>query len=278
MTWVRLADDFYDHPKVLAAGPVAAYVWACGLAYANRYLTDGYLPRAAVRRLADVEDPYRLAQRLVDVGLWVPADDGWQIHDFAEYQPSSDSVRAERDANRERMRTWRERQKSGRDSGDGNSVTNGVTNASVTGSPDPAVNPVPVTLPAGRTPTPQPPSPQAGPGERAQTTNQRRRSRSQGVTTATAPPQREVPADLTPPTEADHELWGVARDRLTDGWLPANAEKAAAFEPLGRDPSGWLWIRAPAWAASVAGQQQVASALVGAGDPFGAGVVLVEGP
>ena len=79
MAWVRLADDFYDHPKVLAAGPVAAYVWACGLAYANRYLTDGYLPKAAVRRLADVEDPYRVAARLVEVGLWVPAGDGYRL-------------------------------------------------------------------------------------------------------------------------------------------------------------------------------------------------------
>jgi hypothetical protein len=86
-----------------------------------------------------------------------------------------------------------------------------------------------------------------------------------------------VPPDLTPATDADRALWSEARDRLTDGWLPANAEKAAAFEPLGRDPSGWLWIKAPAWARSVASQPQLAACLVNAGDPFGAGCVLVEG-
>jgi len=86
-----------------------------------------------------------------------------------------------------------------------------------------------------------------------------------------------VPADLTPPTEADRALWDAARDRLTDGWLPANAAKTEAFVLLGRDPSGWLHVGVPSDAATVASQPQLATALVNAGDPFGQGVVIVEG-
>ena len=73
MTWVRLADDFYRHPKVLSARlPLAGWLWVCGLAYANHYLTDGHSPRAAVRGLTDVDEPFRLALTLVEAGSGMP--------------------------------------------------------------------------------------------------------------------------------------------------------------------------------------------------------------
>jgi len=107
MTWVRLDDGFPDHPKVQQAGGDAAWLYVCGLAYSARYLTDGAIPAEAIARLSDRADPRALAERLVAVGLWERRASGYLIHDFGEYNPPADSVRARRDAAAERMRTVR---------------------------------------------------------------------------------------------------------------------------------------------------------------------------
>jgi hypothetical protein len=140
MPWIRLDDQFPDHPKVLAAGPAAAWLYVCGIGYCNRLLTDGRIPAGQVRKLADVDNAPELAARLVDVGLWEATEDGYIIHDFLEYQPSAEQVKAERADNARRQQEWRERRKGERNALS-NAVTNGVSNAPrngpVTGAPYP---------------------------------------------------------------------------------------------------------------------------------------------
>ncbi len=111
MSWVKLDDQFADHPKVLSAGPVAAWLWVCGLAYCARYLTDGLIPTSALKKLADVEDPQSLAAKLVEVGLWDEAEGGWMVHDYHEWQPTGEEVREKRKKSLERMAKWRDRKK-----------------------------------------------------------------------------------------------------------------------------------------------------------------------
>lgn len=94
MTWIKLDDKFPDHPKVAAAGPMASWLYICGLAYANRLLTDGFLPCAVIRRLADIDDADALAERLVSAALWERVEGGFRIHDYHDYQASRDHVRA----------------------------------------------------------------------------------------------------------------------------------------------------------------------------------------
>lgn len=90
MTWVRVDDQFPDHPKLLRLGKQrlpAMGLWVTGLCYSARFLTDGFIPSAAL--------PYgskRIAQLLVDVGLWGTADGGYQIHDYQDYQPTRQQV------------------------------------------------------------------------------------------------------------------------------------------------------------------------------------------
>ena len=116
MPWVRLDEEFPDHPKVVTAGPLAGWLHVCALAYCNRHLTDGFVPRAQVGRLVnwtgilDVEardassdvsdvpdvDPYVLANRLVGLGIWEQRQGGFAIHDFLDYQPSRAEIEAQR--------------------------------------------------------------------------------------------------------------------------------------------------------------------------------------
>lgn len=132
MAWVRIDDSFPDHPKAVQAGPVACWLYVCGIAYANRFLTDGFIPKRQIWRLIESDDADQLAAALVDAGLWEETDGGYQIHDYLEYQPSAEKVKAARKRNAARQAKWRE------DNAASNTGSNGVTNEPVTGAPNPS--------------------------------------------------------------------------------------------------------------------------------------------
>jgi hypothetical protein len=129
MAWVRLDDGFPDHPKAVQAGPLACWLYVCSLAYANRYLTDGFIPDRQIARLIDAKKPAALAAILVSVGLWEEIEGGYRIHDYLDYQPSAEKVKKERGHNAERQARWRDR------NAESNGVTPTVTNGPVTPAP-----------------------------------------------------------------------------------------------------------------------------------------------
>jgi hypothetical protein len=98
MTWVKLDDQFADHPKVLAAGPLAGWLYIAGLCYCARQLTDGLIPEGVARRLADVPNAPKHIAALVRVGLWEQAEGDYRVHDYLDYQPGRERVLATRDA------------------------------------------------------------------------------------------------------------------------------------------------------------------------------------
>lgn len=105
MAWVRLDDAVYDHPKLAGVPNGTLWVWVCGLAYASRHLTDGFVPSGVLRRFNATS---RDAGRLVRAGLWKPVDGGWQIHDYGDYQPTRGSVNGSRaDLSRKRSEAGR---------------------------------------------------------------------------------------------------------------------------------------------------------------------------
>jgi len=94
MAWVKLDDGFYQHPKILRVGPLGMALQVAALCYANRHLTDGLIPAEAVPLLMPGAE--KIAARMVQVGLWDEAVDGYQIHDFLLFQPSRTQVLKER--------------------------------------------------------------------------------------------------------------------------------------------------------------------------------------
>jgi hypothetical protein len=109
MTWVRLDDAFTEHPKVVAAGPLAAWLHVCALAYCNRNLTDGHVPASVARRLADIDNPAEAIAALVANGLWDKDEGGYRIHGYLEYQPAKEQVLHERELAKERQARAREK-------------------------------------------------------------------------------------------------------------------------------------------------------------------------
>ncbi len=99
MSWVRLEDTFPEHPKLLTVGGDAGWLHVCAIAYCSRNLTDGFIPAAAVRQISDRKQPLKLAQALVDAGIWAVSQkshEGFEIHDYLEYHPTRADVEAQR--------------------------------------------------------------------------------------------------------------------------------------------------------------------------------------
>jgi len=106
MGWVRLDDNFADHPKVIALSDSAFRLYIEGLCYANRQLTDGFIPSAVYTKLSREDD----AQFLIEAGLWEEVDKGYHIRSYDEYQPTREKVESKRAEARERLKRYREKQ------------------------------------------------------------------------------------------------------------------------------------------------------------------------
>jgi hypothetical protein len=108
-TSASLAPTFVS---VLMAGNSALGLWVrCG-SHCAQHLTDGYISR----EVALLYGTKSAAAQLVAVGLWEVADEGWVMHDYLDYNPSAERVRAERQADTGRQRNAREAAKSHRES------------------------------------------------------------------------------------------------------------------------------------------------------------------
>lgn len=94
MPWIRFEDTFPEHPKLLKAGPRAAWLHVRAIAYCSRLLTDGHVPADALKSLGGTEI---LVDRLVKAKLWHKNADGWSINGYLEYQPSRAQVLALRE-------------------------------------------------------------------------------------------------------------------------------------------------------------------------------------
>lgn len=104
MTWFKVDDAFWAHPKVLALSDAAIALWVRAGSYCAQHLTDGKVPAAVLPMLRSDEF---IASDLVSAGLWLNTPDGYEFHDWAKYQPTRESIEAEREL-------WRERQRASR--------------------------------------------------------------------------------------------------------------------------------------------------------------------
>lgn len=108
MAWLKIDDRVRTHPKIAKAGPSAAWLWFCGICYCREHLSDGFIPNEVVSALAlNLPSPSKHAAKLVDVRLWEPADGGYQVHNFLDWNPSKAEVLSLRDKERDKKRTYR---------------------------------------------------------------------------------------------------------------------------------------------------------------------------
>lgn len=157
--WVKLDDGFVDHPKIARVGAVGAWLQLQALCYANRNLTDGFVPwgvaRSFVARGQDYTDEadrcWSLALTcgmqgrdleemdwpavLVAAGIWELVPGGYQIHDYKDYQPTKVQVLAHRRKHAARQQKYVQRK--------ADAITDGVSDGVTDASPVPVPVPVP---------------------------------------------------------------------------------------------------------------------------------------
>src|SRR6516164_6240943 len=71
MPWFKVDDSIHSHPKSHTAGLAAMGLWVVSGSHSAAYLSDGFISRRAVQKLAG-KDTLKLASRLVAAGLWYP--------------------------------------------------------------------------------------------------------------------------------------------------------------------------------------------------------------
>jgi hypothetical protein len=95
MSWVKIDDKAWSHPKIAGLNGNAVRLWLFALCWIAEHGTDGDLPKIALRVLG--HRPVDAAA-LVSAGLWIETATGWRVHDYLVYQPSAADVRAQREA------------------------------------------------------------------------------------------------------------------------------------------------------------------------------------
>ena len=103
--WVKIDNGLPDHPKVIGLSDAAFRLYVTGICYSSRFLTDGELSSAVLRRLGGAE----AAQELVKAGLLAETPEGAQIASYGEYQQSKEVVELKKQANLERQKRYKER-------------------------------------------------------------------------------------------------------------------------------------------------------------------------
>lgn len=117
MAWFKADDKLHDTKKTRRAlrsgdkrrDASAMGLWVLAGTWCAGNETDGFVPTDELDRWDD--DAEVLAERLVDAGLWHPAEvdgePGYQFHDWSDYQPTRAQLEDKREQARERMRRAR---------------------------------------------------------------------------------------------------------------------------------------------------------------------------
>jgi hypothetical protein len=107
MTYVRLDDHFPQHRKLLALDDAAFALHVRAICYSSTQLSDGEIPSNALSLLTRNRRPQGLIAQLVEADLWQSTLTGWRIHDYLDWQESSEAVWSKRAAARQRMQRLR---------------------------------------------------------------------------------------------------------------------------------------------------------------------------
>lgn len=114
MAWIRLDDDYINHPKFLNLSHQAFRLWHEGMSYCRKSLNDGLIPKDALKTFRYAKGVY-VAELCASVGhlapLWEKQAFGWKVHDYLDWNPGYEEEQDEREAAKLRMRAFRGRRK-----------------------------------------------------------------------------------------------------------------------------------------------------------------------
>lgn len=119
MTYALLDDGFYDHPNFADAPDDLVGIWAKGLAYCNRHLTDGRIPksvaagfvrgtRSGTRSGTVPHERDTVIQDMIAQNFWLDRGDFIEHVGYLDHNPSRRSVLGKKKAAKERKQKWKD--------------------------------------------------------------------------------------------------------------------------------------------------------------------------
>lgn len=116
MPHFRVDDMFHGHPKAREAGLAAIGLWTLAGSHSMAYKLDGAVPQYFIDGFKREGD--RAAESLARVGLWLPSVNGYDFHDWLDWQPSAEEIEKDRERQRLRSREFRRRLREGKKGSD----------------------------------------------------------------------------------------------------------------------------------------------------------------
>jgi hypothetical protein len=97
LPWVRLDSAFARNHKIidLAHGKrwQAIVTYVAGLGYSGEHGLAGFIPEPS---LPFIHGTKTIASQLCEAGLWISVPGGWEVNDWAEYQPTNEEAERRR--------------------------------------------------------------------------------------------------------------------------------------------------------------------------------------
>lgn len=143
MSWAKLDDGFFRHPKARAAGKDGRALFLASLTWTAGHLTDGKIASHDLQLIAAEAEVNgkRTAARLVEVGLWDEDDSGWLVHDYLEYNPTAEQSLAIKAKRAEAGRIGGSKPKGSKRQANGEA--NALAKPKQNGTPSPYPSPLP---------------------------------------------------------------------------------------------------------------------------------------
>ena len=97
MTWVKMDENYPDHPKVAPLSNEAWRIWNTAIANSNRLKLDGVIDSATLLAIfshikGSKPSKKRAVSELVLSGLWEVFGDKFIVHDIHDYQPTKAEI------------------------------------------------------------------------------------------------------------------------------------------------------------------------------------------
>jgi hypothetical protein len=112
MSWLRLDDNYADHPKIRPLSDKAFRLDVEGMLYCARFSTDGVVTTGVRALCALVGSTGEEVEELVSAGRWERAGNDLRIHDFLAYNRSRAQLEIDRSAAAARQQKSRNRVRS----------------------------------------------------------------------------------------------------------------------------------------------------------------------
>jgi hypothetical protein len=104
VSWARVDDGLFEHPKFADLSDRAKLLFIASLVYGNKHLTEGIISASGLRIVkAWARGSNRHVGELVGTGLWELTIDGHLVHDWHHYNQPAAVIKARRAAARDRM-------------------------------------------------------------------------------------------------------------------------------------------------------------------------------